>query len=88
MPGYPDQARRRCQEALSLAQTLSHPFSEAFILGHLAVLSQFGRDGHAVCGRSPMMTQLAEAYGIAGQTAAGLRALKQAQIDMETSGEL
>ena len=144
MLGYPDQAQRRCQEALSLAQTLSHPFSEAFILGHLAVLSQFGRDGYAVCehaqgliafcadkgfhqwiemgvilqgwglamqgqgevgiaqmqqglassgdagiglGRAPVMAQLAEAYRIAGQTDAGLRALEQARAAMEATGE-
>jgi predicted ATPase len=142
--GYPDQAPQRCHEALILAQELSHPFSEAFILGHLAVLHQFGRDGHTVyeraqaltafctekgfhqwmemgiilqdwglavqgqgeagiaqmrqgltssgdagtgLGRAPVMAQLAEAYWIAGQTEEGLRALEQAQVAMEATGE-
>ena len=30
--GYPDQALKRSQEALTLAQELSHPFSLAFAL--------------------------------------------------------
>jgi predicted ATPase len=49
MLGYPDQAHQRCQEALTLARQLSHPFSVAFGLGHRAVLHQFRREGRAVC---------------------------------------
>ena len=30
--GYPDQALKRSQEALALAEELSHPFSLAFAL--------------------------------------------------------
>ena len=47
MLGYPDQAQQRCQEALTLARQLSHPFSVAFGLGHRAVLHQFRREGRA-----------------------------------------
>ena len=36
--GYPDQALERAQHALSLAQALSHPFSLADTLGHVALL--------------------------------------------------
>jgi predicted ATPase len=61
MLGYPDQAQQRCQEALSLARQLSHPFSVAFGLGHRAVLHQFRREGHAVCeAAQELMTFCAE----------------------------
>ena len=61
MLGYPDQAQRRCQEALALARQLSHPFSIAFGLGHRAVLHQFRREGHAVCeAAQELMTFCAE----------------------------
>ena len=49
MLGYPEQAQQRCQDALSLARQLSHPFSVAFGLGHRAVLHQFRREGRAAC---------------------------------------
>ena len=38
--GYPDQALKRSQEALTLAQELSHPFSLAFALSIAAQLHQ------------------------------------------------
>ena len=38
--GYPDQALKRSQEALTLAQELSHPFSLAYALAFAAVLHQ------------------------------------------------
>jgi DNA-binding winged helix-turn-helix (wHTH) protein/predicted ATPase len=49
MLGYPDQAQQRCQEALTLAQQLSHPFSVACGLGFRAVLHQFRREGQGAC---------------------------------------
>jgi class 3 adenylate cyclase/tetratricopeptide (TPR) repeat protein len=43
MLGYPDQGRRRAEEALALAQRLGRPFSIAFALQHLiAVLALRG----------------------------------------------
>jgi predicted ATPase len=56
MLGYPEQAQQCCQEALTLAQELAHPFSEAFILGHQAVLHQFGSDGRAVYEQAQALT--------------------------------
>ena len=144
MLGYPDQAQQRCQEALTLAWQLSHPFSVAFGLGHKAVLHQFRREGRAVCeaaqelmtfcaekgfsqwvdmgtilhgcglaaqgqgemgmaqmrqgllssqnagtqlGQAPVLAQLAEVYWRTGQTAAGLQALTEASVVMDTTGE-
>ena len=42
--GYPDEARRRSQETLTLARELSHPFSQAIALAYAAMLHQFRRD--------------------------------------------
>jgi TOMM system kinase/cyclase fusion protein len=43
--GYPEQARKRNDEALALAQELSHPFSLAFALNCSAILYQYYRQG-------------------------------------------
>ncbi len=45
--GYPDQALKRIQEALTLARELAHPFSLAFTLYHAAILHQLFREGQA-----------------------------------------
>src|SRR5262249_9359674 len=50
--GYPDQALMRSQEALTLAQELSHPFSLAFALVFTGWLCQFRREVQAVQGRA------------------------------------
>jgi predicted ATPase/class 3 adenylate cyclase len=42
--GYPDQALRRDQEAMALAQEVSHPLSLAYALNHTAMLHQLCRD--------------------------------------------
>jgi class 3 adenylate cyclase/predicted ATPase len=42
--GYPDQALKRSQEALTLIQELSHPFSLASALDFTALLHQFRRE--------------------------------------------
>ncbi|MGB6122060.1 MAG: AAA family ATPase, partial [Bacteroidota bacterium] len=39
--GYPDQAKRRCEEALARAQDLSQPFSLALALNHAVQLNSF-----------------------------------------------
>jgi predicted ATPase len=45
--GYPDQALKRKNEALTLAQELSHPFSLTFALGFAGFLHTFRREGQA-----------------------------------------
>ena len=45
--GYPDQALKRGNEALALAQSLSHPFSLAFAQSFVGVLRQLRRDARA-----------------------------------------
>ena len=45
--GYPDQALKKIQEALTLAQELSHPPSLAGALYFAAELHQLRREGQA-----------------------------------------
>jgi predicted ATPase len=44
--GYPAQALTKSQEALGLAQKLSHPMSQALALDYTAILHQFRREEH------------------------------------------
>jgi predicted ATPase len=57
--GYPDQARQRSAEALTLAQGLSHPFSLAFALHSAAWLDLCLRDVQAVQERTEALLGLA-----------------------------
>jgi predicted ATPase len=52
--GYPDQARKMGQQAVTLGEDVSHPFSLAFGLCYNAVLHQF-------CGDEQRVDELAEA---------------------------
>ncbi len=45
--GYPDQALKKSDEALALAQQLSHPFSLAAALDFTAILHHLRREGQA-----------------------------------------
>jgi class 3 adenylate cyclase/predicted ATPase len=47
--GYPDQAVRRAQDALSLARELAHPFSLAFGLQFMAQLHHYRREYALAC---------------------------------------
>jgi predicted ATPase len=57
--GYLDQARKRIDEALTLAQELSHPFSLAFALNLAAAHSQFLRDRPAAQEQTEALLALA-----------------------------
>jgi predicted ATPase len=56
--GYPDQARTRMHEALTLAQELSHPYSLAHALSFAAMLHQFCGQRQAVQERVEMAITL------------------------------
>ncbi len=45
--GYPDQALEQAQKAITLANALSQPFSQAAALSYLTMLHQFRRDWYA-----------------------------------------
>jgi len=46
--GYPDQALKKCSEALTLAKELSHPFSVVFVLNTFTGVHLYRRDWQAV----------------------------------------
>ena len=57
--GYPDQALKRIQEALTLAHELSHPFSLGHTLLFAAVLHLFRREGQLAQERAEAAIALA-----------------------------
>ena len=69
--GYPDQALRKSQEALSLAQDLAHPHSLAFILVIDAWLHQLRREAHVVLERADAAVTLSTEQGFALWAAVG-----------------
>ncbi|NIO70308.1 MAG: hypothetical protein GTN71_15100, partial [Anaerolineae bacterium] len=85
--GYPDQALKRSQEALALAQELDHPFTLGFaqcIAG--MVFHQFRREGQAVREWSETEMRLSTEEGFAVFQAAatifrGLSQVEEGQIE-------
>jgi predicted ATPase len=63
--GYPDQALKRSQEAVTLARALSHPFSLAFALNLAAETHQRLREGQLAQARAEAATTLSTDQGFA-----------------------
>jgi predicted ATPase len=61
--GYPEQALRRCQEALILAQEIAHPYSLATAQHDAAWLHQRRREAPAVQAQAEVLLSLATAQG-------------------------
>jgi predicted ATPase len=61
--GYPDQALKRSQEALTLAQGLSHPYSLAYALNFAGNLYQFRQEWQAVREQTEALLVLAREQG-------------------------
>ena len=61
--GYPEQALKRSDEAVTLAQNLSHPFSLAYALHHTSRLHQLRREGQVGQERSEAVIALATEQG-------------------------
>jgi len=61
--GYPDQALQSVNEALTLAQELTHPFSLAYALTMAAVVYQFHREAQAVQERAQELIALSTEQG-------------------------
>ncbi len=61
--GYPEQALKRSQEALTLAQELSHPFSLAFALSYATMLHQYRWEGQAAQERAEATIALSTEQG-------------------------
>jgi predicted ATPase len=69
--GYPDQALQRSQEALSLAQELSHPFSRALALNFAALLRLHRREGQVAQAQAETLIALSVEQGFAMYRAHG-----------------
>jgi DNA-binding SARP family transcriptional activator/predicted ATPase len=79
--GYPDQARQRSEEAVSLAREWGHPFVEAFALFFAAQLYVYEREVHPVCERAEATIALSSKHGIAFWLAAGMCAMGWALVE-------
>ena len=71
MLGYPDQAQRRSEEALALAQALSRPYSVAFALNQMVVLHQLRREGRSAYERAEEALAFCTEQGFTQQLAMG-----------------
>jgi predicted ATPase len=69
--GYPDQAQKRIDEALTLAEELSHPFSLAFALNFSAALNQRLHNIQAVQGQIEALMMLSREQGFSYWSAWG-----------------
>jgi class 3 adenylate cyclase/tetratricopeptide (TPR) repeat protein len=70
--GYPDQALVRSQEALALAQELSHVYSLALALCHAAVLHVWRLEAQAALAQSEALMALASEQGLERWLAGGM----------------
>src|SRR5262249_46353326 len=70
--GYPDQALTRSNEAITLAQELSHPISLAAALDYAAFMHCYRREGHATQERAEAAMALASEKGFPVFVALGM----------------
>ena len=70
--GYPDQAVKRSQEVLALAQELSHPLSRAYALGIAAWCHQLRREGQLARERAEALMTLSTEQGFPYWVAFGM----------------
>ena len=68
--GYPDQARTRSHQALTLAQALAHPYSQAVALVFAAVCSILCREHRSVQERAEAAVAITQEWGIPTWSAA------------------
>lgn len=69
--GYPDQALKKNQEVLNLAQELSHPFSLAYALTGAARFHHFRHDIYAAQAQSEALIELSLEQGFSLRAAQG-----------------
>ncbi len=69
--GYPDQALKKVHEALTLAQEVSHSFSLAYALHHIAILHQRYREAQVAQERAEMLSVLSREQGFSFWLAGG-----------------
>jgi predicted ATPase len=69
--GYPEQARQRSHEAITLAQELAHPFSVAYALYHAIELYCLRREAQTAEALAEAMIVLARQHEFPGMAARG-----------------
>ena len=84
--GYPDQALKRSQEAIALAEGLSHPYSLAVALGFAALFHLFRRDVQLARERAEAVMTLSTDQGFSlylmyGMTIRGWALTEQGQME-------
>jgi class 3 adenylate cyclase/predicted ATPase len=86
--GYPEQALKKREEALTLAQNLSHPYSLAFALSHCALLHQYRREVQAAQEQAEAAIVVCTEHGFPYWLAMGtiLRGWAMAEQDQEEEG--
>jgi predicted ATPase len=84
--GYPEQARKRIHEALTLAEELSHPFSLAYVLAMVAELHQFCRESQLAQERAEALIALSTEKGFPARAAQGA-ILRGWAVAMQGQGE-
>jgi predicted ATPase len=84
--GYPEQALQRSQEAITLAQELSHPISLAAALAYAAWLHHSRREAAAAQERAEAAIALSSERGFAQYLAIG-RPLRGWSLAMQGQGE-
>ena len=83
LQGYPDQALEKCQQALTLAKRLMHPFSQAYALQFLATANQLCGNRAATRRHAEAQIALSDTYGFSFWAAMGkmMRAWAEADDD-------
>jgi predicted ATPase len=61
--GYPDRARQRAEEGITLAQKLNHPYTLAYTLFHNGLLQMWLRNPELAHERGQAVLNLAEGHG-------------------------
>jgi predicted ATPase len=79
--GYPDQARQRSEEAVSLAREWGHPFVKAFALFFAAQSHVYQREVHPVGQKAGATIALSSKHGITFWLAAGMCAMGWALVE-------
>jgi predicted ATPase len=81
--GYPDRARRRSEEALTLARTLSQPYSLTLVTVFAGQLHKFLREGAAARNTAQAAMELATQAGFGLQLAQATVLRGAALLDLE-----
>jgi predicted ATPase len=79
--GYPERAVQQCDETLTFAQGLSHPFSLAFALTAKALLHHLRREANIVQEHAEMLLTLSTEHGFPMRAAFGSVLLGWAMVE-------